>query len=114
MSSQEVPRPRTLTIAYALWLIVAAYLILGGGFLVFSGWLTALDATRLTIRFAVVVLGFFVWGTSAAVAGGRDSRAALLVLGVLSCFTILPILFVVPAVVLQYTGPARRWFELPA
>ncbi|WP_328994192.1 hypothetical protein OG394_07210 [Kribbella sp. NBC_01245] len=109
---EVVARPRTITAAYLLWMIVAATLILFGGFLLVTGWLAFVDATNLTASALLVVLGFAVWWFGTLLAGGRDVRLVLLVMGGASCLALLPAVFAVAAIVLQFVPPSQRWFQL--
>ncbi|MFC0625765.1 hypothetical protein [Kribbella deserti] len=109
---EVVPRPRTITAAYVLWLLVAATLILFGGFLLVTGWLSFVDAANLTVRVMLVLLGFGVWWFATLLAAGRDVRLVLLIMGGMSCLVLLPALFAIAAIALQFVPASQRWFQL--
>ncbi|QWF83239.1 hypothetical protein [Amycolatopsis sp. CA-230715] len=43
----------------------------------------------------------------------RAARVQLTVLGILSCFSLWPVIFVLPAIALQFSAPSKAWFDLP-
>ncbi|MFD0205448.1 MULTISPECIES: hypothetical protein [Saccharothrix] len=109
-AAYHVPRPGTVTAAAVLWISEGVLLTLAYGFEALRAFGTYGDVTRGTFALAFAVV---IWRFGSRLRFGYDNRAVLTVLGALSGLAIITLLFVVPAIVLQYLPASRRWFALP-
>lgn len=95
-----------------LWVVLGVFLALAYGYwtavsLAVGNDLAALFAACL----AAVAVGISRLGQG--LRHGRDERRVLTVIGILTCLSLVPLVLVVPAIVLQYRPSSRHWFSLP-
>ncbi|MGA6167013.1 hypothetical protein [Amycolatopsis magusensis] len=102
-----VARPSSVTAAAVLWIVLGVWLTVTG--------FGALPIRQIPFGVALVVLvaGLAVWWLGAALKRGADVRTAAAVLGLVTAVMVLPVVFALPAIILQYRPASRRWFELP-
>lgn len=105
-------RPAAVTAASVLWVVLGVFLALAYGYwtavsLAVGNDLAALFAACL----AAVAVGISRLGQG--LRHGRDERRVLTVIGILTCLSLVPLVLVVPAIVLQYRPSSRHWFSLP-
>ncbi len=109
----QAPRPGAVTAAAVLWVIEGVLLALSFGFEALRSFGTYGDVVRAAFAAALTVGAVVMWRFGNRLRYGRDHRAALTVLGVLSGVAIITLPLAVPAIVLQYLPASRRWFALP-
>lgn len=108
----QAGRPRTVTAASVLWIILGVTLVAGG-----IGESAATSANfpggPADAAAVVVVAGIgviFIVLAARMRRGRQDARTALTVIGSISMIFLWPIVLVVPALILQYRRGNKAWF----
>lgn len=113
-TSPVVPRPGTITAAAVLWIVLGVWMMLAGVGTTVQAFNHSWGRPAWIGCGTIAVVGALLWRLGTSLWRGRDVRTRLVVWGALSCFLLVTVIFVVPALVLQYHPRSRRWFALPA
>lgn len=114
LSNAVVRRPSTVTVASVLWQIAGGVVVLWGVALTNVEPATFRGVNIVVVQAVCLVIGVVCWRWGKHLRYGRDVRLALTILGVVSSLLILPVLFALPALILQHVPLSRNWFALPA
>ena len=109
----QAPRPGTVTAAAVLWICDGVLLTVAFGFEALRAYGIDGDVTRAAVAVVLTVGAALIWRFGSRLRFGHDNRVTLTVLGALSGLGIVTLIFVVPAIVLQYLPASRQWFALP-
>ncbi|WHT18237.1 hypothetical protein N8J89_34840 [Crossiella sp. CA-258035] len=107
--SRLVSRPRPLTIASVLWIVLGVVLALAGlyqyGSPRFAG--NPISLVMAVVGVLILVFGLLLRG------GAGWTRIPLTVLGAIMCVGLWPLLVVAPAILLQFGRASQDWLSLP-
>lgn len=109
----QVPRPGTVTAAAVLWICNGVLLTVTFSLEALRAYGMHGDVTRAGLAFVLTTGALLIWRFGSRLRYGHDNRVTLTVLGALSGLGIVTLVFVVPAIVLQYLPASRQWFALP-
>lgn len=112
VTGHHVPRPGTVTAASVLWMVLGGWLVLAYGYAAILAFGAARDLMGV-MAVGLTVVAIVVYRLGRRLRYGRDTRTALAILGLLNSLSLLPLLLVIPAIVLQNRPSARHWLALP-
>ncbi|WP_165974961.1 cytochrome d ubiquinol oxidase subunit II [Nonomuraea deserti] len=105
------PPPRTVTIASTVWICFGALLAAGVIFTALSPDSPPLSTGPIALLLWIGVAVALIVLAKLMRQGSTGARTALTVLGAVSLFGIWTVLFVAPAIVLQFLPDSNAWFR---
>ncbi|ALG10509.1 hypothetical protein [Kibdelosporangium phytohabitans] len=111
LASRSGPPPQPVAAAAKLWSIVAGVCTFAYGFAAFGAFAQGTDSLTVA-AVALTVVSLLCWRFGQDLRAGHDRRTALAVFGILASLSLIPLVLVIPALVLQYRPASNRWFAM--
>jgi hypothetical protein len=106
------PPPASVTAAAKLWSIVAGVCTFAYAFAAFGGFAQG-NGPLAVAAVALAAVSAVCWRFGQDLRAGHDRRTGLAVFGILASLSLIPLVLVIPALILQYRPASNRWFGLP-